>query len=65
MGPIPGGTEEEEGRERVREENPLEVYDTHPQNLLWWQIRFVCSGGSRDLFLQIEKTIGGLKTVPG
>ena len=29
-----GGTEEEEGRERG--ENPLELYDTHPQNLLWW-----------------------------
>ena len=28
------GTEEEEGRERERGEN--QVYDTHPQNLLWW-----------------------------
>ena len=30
-----GGTEEEEGRERERRENPLKLYDTHPQNLLW------------------------------
>ena len=29
-----GGTEEEEGRERERGDNQL--YDTHPQNLLWW-----------------------------
>ena len=31
-----GGTEEEEGREREKGENPLELYDTNPQNLLWW-----------------------------
>ena len=30
------GTEEEEGREREKGENPLELYDTNPQNLLWW-----------------------------
>ena len=65
MGPAPGGTEEEEGRERVRGENPLELYDTYPQNLLWWQMRCVCSGGIRNLSLQIEKSIVGVKAVPG
>ena len=65
MGPAPGGTEEEEGRKRVRGENLLELYDAHPQNLLWWQMRFVCSSENRNLSLQIERAILVVKTVPG